>query len=122
MIKLNVGSNFYGAISHANNSDYSDNILSPLFSIQTAPPSIPVYNPDGTYFKYQGKDNAFALLMEPTNKLINRLINGNMFVDYEIIKNLTYHFGAGAEFRSSTEDKYTPRTLSAGAALRGVWF
>lgn len=118
--KITVGSNFYGAISHSNNSDYSDGILSPLFSIQTAPPSIPVYNADGSYFKYQGKDNAFALLMEPTNKLINRLINGNMFVDYEIVKNLTYHFGAGAEFRSSTEDKYTPRTLSSGAALRGV--
>ncbi|TDE42145.1 TonB-dependent receptor [Flavobacterium rhamnosiphilum] len=117
--KITVGSNFYGAISHLNNSDYSDNILSPLFSIQTAAPSIPVYNPDGTYFKYQGKDNAFASLMEPTNKLISRLMNGNMFIDYEIIKNLTFHFGAGAEFRSSTEDKYTPRTLSAGAALRG---
>jgi TonB-linked SusC/RagA family outer membrane protein len=117
--KITVGSNFYGAISHLNNSDYSDGILSPLFSIQTAPPSIPVYNADGTYFKYQGKDNAFALLMEPTNKLISRLINGNMFIDYEIIKNLTYHFGTGAEFRSSTDDRYTPRTLSAGAALKG---
>jgi TonB-linked SusC/RagA family outer membrane protein len=118
--KITVGSNFYGSIAHLNNSDYSDGILSPLFSIQTAPPSIPVYNADGTYFKYQGKDNAFALLMEPTNKLISRLVNGNMFIDYEIIKNLTYHFGTGAEYRSSTQDNYTPRTLSAGAALRGV--
>lgn len=118
--KINIGSNFYGSVSDVSNSDFGDNILSPMFSIQTAPPSIPVYNDDGSYYKYKGKDNALALLLEPTDKTTVRLINGNMFLDYDIIKNLTYHFGAGAEFQQSTQGKYTPRTLVAGAALRGI--
>ncbi|WP_348811383.1 SusC/RagA family TonB-linked outer membrane protein [Flavobacterium maritimum] len=118
--KLNMGTNVYGSVSDGNNSSYSDNILSPLFSIQTAPPSIPIYNPDGSYYKYQGKDNALALLLEPTDNTINRLVNGNMFLDYEIIKNLTYHFGAGAEYQGVLQGNYTPSTLVAGAALKGV--
>lgn len=117
--KLNMGTNVYGAVSEGNNSDFGDNILSPMFSIQTAPPAIPIYNADGSYYKYQGKDNALALLLEPTNHIINRMVNGNMFLDYEIIKNLTYHFGAGAEWQENIEGKYTPSTLVAGAALKG---
>ena len=117
--KLNMGTNVYGAVSEGNNSDFGDNILSPMFSIQTAPPAIPIYNADGSYYKYQGKDNALALLLEPTNHVINRMVNGNMFLDYEIIKNLTYHFGAGAEWQENIEGKYTPSTLVAGAALKG---
>ncbi|MDX6188343.1 TonB-dependent receptor [Flavobacterium sp. Fl-318] len=117
--KLNVGTNVYGAASEGNNSDFGDNILAPLFSIQTAPPSVPIYNPDGSYYKFQGKDNALALLLEPTDHTINRLVNGNMFADYEIIKNLTFHFGAGAEWQENIQGKYTPRTLVAGAALKG---
>ena len=117
--KLNIGTNVYGAVSDGNNSDFGDNILSPMFSIQTAQPNIPIYNADGSYYKYQGKDNALALLLEPTNHIINRLVNGSMFLDYEIIKNLTYHFGSGAEWQENIEGKYTPRTLAAGAALKG---
>ncbi|MET0945574.1 MAG: SusC/RagA family TonB-linked outer membrane protein, partial [Flavobacterium sp.] len=117
--KLNMGTNVYGAVSEGNNSDFGDNILSPMFSIQTAPPAIPIYNADGSYYKYQGKDNALALLLEPTNHVINRMVNGNMFLDYEIIKGLTYHFGAGAEWQENIEGKYTPSTLVAGAALKG---
>jgi TonB-linked SusC/RagA family outer membrane protein len=118
--KLNIGTNFYGAANEGHNSDFGDNILSPMFSIQTAPPTIPIYNADGSYYKYLGKDNALALLLEPTDHIINRLANGNMFLDYEIIKGLTYHFGAGAEWQQNIEGKYTPRTLVAGAALNGT--
>ncbi|HEU4788062.1 MAG TPA: TonB-dependent receptor [Flavobacterium sp.] len=117
--KLNIGTNAYGAFSEGNNSDFGDNILSPMFSVQTAPPSIPIYNADGTYYKYKGKDNALALLLEPTDHRITRLVNGNMFLDYDLIKNLTFHFGAGAEWQESIQGKYTPRTLVAGAALQG---
>lgn len=118
--KLNVGTNVYGAASEGHNSDFGDNILSPMFSIQTAAPNLPIYNADGSYYKYQGKDNALALLLEPTDHTINRVVNGSMFLDYEIIKNLTYHFGAGAEWQENIQGKYTPRTLVAGAALNGT--
>ncbi|MCK0147144.1 TonB-dependent receptor [Arenibacter sp. F26102] len=118
--KTTVGFNFYGSIADADNSDYTANITSPLFRLMDAPPTIPVYNEDGSYYKYNGRDNALALLLEPTNAEKDRYANGNMFVDYKILKNLTYHFGAGAEYTSTTQDYYTPRTLAAGEVLNGT--
>ncbi len=118
--RVTVGANFYGAATSSRLQRYVADITAPLFSILTAAPSIPVYNADGSYYKYLGKDNALAVLLEPTNVSSNKLINGNMFVDYEIIKGLTYHFSAGAEYSQSTAGQYTPRTLVNGAANNGV--
>jgi TonB-linked SusC/RagA family outer membrane protein len=118
--RVKVGANFYGASTTSNLQRYNADITAPLFSILTAAPAIPIYNADGSYYKYLGKDNALAVLMEPTNVSTSRLINGNIFIDYEIIKNLTYHFSAGSEYTQRTAGQYTPRTLVAGAANRGI--
>ena len=118
--RVKVGANFYGANTSSKLQRYVADITAPLFSILTAGPSLPVYNADGSYFKYQGKDNALAVLIEPTNVATSRLINGNIFIDYEIIKNLTYHFSAGSEYTQRTAGQYTPRTLVAGLANRGI--
>lgn len=118
--KLRVSANFYGASTSSHLQRYVADITAPLFSLLTAAPSIPVYNADGSYYKYLGKDNALALLTEPTNVTTNRLINGNMFADYELIKNLTYHFSAGAEFSQTSAGQYTPKTLVAGQANNGI--
>jgi len=118
--KVKVGANFYGANTNSHLQKYSADITAPLFGILTAAPTLPVYNADGSYYKYLGKDNALANILEPTNVSTNRLINGNMFIDYEIIKNLTYHFDAGAEFSQTTAGQYIPKTLVAGAANGGI--
>ncbi len=118
--RVNVGANFYGASTISHTQRYVGDITAPLYSVLTAPPSIPVYNADGSYYKYLGKDNALALLLEPTNLTSNKLINGNMFVDYDIIKNLTYHFSAGAEYSQNTFGQYIPKTLVSGLANNGI--
>ena len=118
--RINVGANFYGASTISHLQRYVGDITAPLYSVLTAPPSIPVYNADGSYYKYLGKDNALAILQEPTNVTNNKLINGNMFVDYDIIKNLTYHFSAGSEYSQSTFGQYIPRTLVSGQANNGI--
>ena len=118
--RVKVGANFYGASTSSRLQRYNADITAPLFSILTAAPAIPVYNPDGTYYRYLGKDNALAGILEPTNISTNRLINGNIFADYEIIKNLTYHVSAGAEYAQTTAGQYIPKTLTAGAANGGI--
>ncbi len=118
--RVNVGANFYGASTISHLQRYVGDITAPLYSVLTAAPSIPVYNADGSYYKYLGKDNALAILLEPTNVSSNKLINGNMFADYEIIKNLTYHFSAGSEYSSSTAGQYIPKTLVSGQANNGI--
>ncbi len=43
-----------------------------------------------------------------------------MYLDYDIVKNLTYHIDGGAEFSQATAGQYTPRTLVAGQASNGI--
>lgn len=118
--RVKVGGNFYGASTNNHLQRYVADITAPLFSILTAAPSIPVYNTDGSYYKYLGKDNALAGILEPTNVSTNRLINGNIFTDYDIFKDLSYHISGGAEFAQATAGQYIPKTLTAGAANRGI--
>lgn len=118
--RVKAGTNFYGASTLSHTQRYVGDITAPLYSIFTAAPSIPIYNADGSYYKYLGKDNALAILLEPTNTSSNKLINGNMFVDYDIIKNLTYHFSAGAEYSQTTFGQYIPKTLVSGQANGGI--
>lgn len=118
--RVKIGSNFYGASTTSDLQRYVADITAPLFSVLTAPPSIPVYNSNGTYYQYLGKDNALAVLLEPTNVSTSKLINGNMFADYDILKNLTYHISGGAEYSQATAGQYTPRTLVNGQANNGV--
>jgi len=117
---IKLSANFYGASTNQNQQSYSGDITAPLFGLLTAQPNIPVYNPDGTYYVYQGKNNALANLLEPTNTSGNKLINGNIALDYQILKNLTYHLGAGSEYNQTIAGQYTPTTLVAGAKNGGL--
>ena len=117
---LKLSANFYGASANSTLQSYSGDITAPLFGLLVAQPNIPVYNPDGTYYVYQGKNNALATLLEPTNKSGNKLINGNVSLDYILFKGLTYHLGAGSEYGQVTAGQYTPRTLVAGKANGGI--
>ncbi|MDO3629047.1 TonB-dependent receptor [Mucilaginibacter sp. BT774] len=122
---LTISANFYGASSSSNQQSYSGDITAPLYGLLTAPPSAPIYNPDGSFHFYippgnSGVQNALANLLEPTDNLEGKLFNGNVTVDYQIIKNLTYHLNAGSEYSESNEGKYTPSTIPAGAANHGI--
>jgi TonB-linked SusC/RagA family outer membrane protein len=114
--KIKIGANMYGASSNADLQSYTGDITAPMFSILTAQPNIPPYNPDGSFYRYQGKDNALATLLQKKNTSGNKLINGNAYIDYDIINNLTYHFSAGSEYSQTNAGQYIPSTLVAGQA------
>jgi len=122
---IKISANFYGASTNENLQSYSGDITAPLFSILTAAPNEPIYNPDGTYHFYtaagnSGNLNALANLLEPTNTLENKLFNGNVTVDYQLFRNFTYHLNAGSEYSGSVAGQYTPSTLPAGQADHGI--
>ncbi|MBS1523890.1 MAG: TonB-dependent receptor [Bacteroidetes bacterium] len=122
---LTINANFYGASSNSNLQSYSGDITAPLYGLLTAPPTAPIYNADGSYHFYippgnSGVQNALANLLEPTDNLESKLFNGNVTIDYQIMKNLTYHLNAGSEYSESNEGKYTPSTIPAGQAKHGI--
>jgi len=122
---LTISATCYGASSSSNMQSYSGDITAPLYGLLTAPPTAPIYNADGSFHFYippgnSGVQNALANLLAPTDNLESKLFNGNATVDYQIIKNLTYHLNAGAEYTDSNEGKYTPSTIPAGQAKHGI--
>ncbi|MBB6130894.1 TonB-linked SusC/RagA family outer membrane protein [Mucilaginibacter lappiensis] len=120
---LKLSTNFYGASSNSSLQTYYGDITAPLYSLLTAPPNVPAYNPDGTFNYYiiqGGKSNALAGLLLPTNSTNNKLINANIALDYKIIKGLTYHLGAGSEYNETVAGQYNPSTTISGGKQGGV--
>jgi TonB-dependent starch-binding outer membrane protein SusC len=118
--RIKVAANVYAASTASDVQKYSGDITAPLYGILTYGTNIPAYNTDGSYYRYNGKDNPYAALLAPTNTSTNKLINGNMTLDYEIIKHLTYHINVGGEFSQTTNGQYLPLSLVAGQANGGV--
>ncbi|MEO9020641.1 MAG: TonB-dependent receptor [Ginsengibacter sp.] len=121
--KVKIGGNFYGANGTSDLQPYTGDITAPLFSLLVAPAAYPIYNANGSYYNIISSDikgNPLASLIEPTDHSVNRTANANMYFDYEIIKNLTYHIDGGVEYSNTDEGKYTPRTISVGAVNGGI--
>lgn len=117
---IKFGGNVYAASSSSDLQSYSNGITAPLYSVLTYGTNIPVFNTDGSYYRYLGKDNPIATLMEKTNNEYKKLFNGNIYLDYSFMKNLTYHIDAGGEYTQTTDGQYVPNTLVAGAADGGL--
>lgn len=121
--KIKIGGNFYGANSTYDLQSYTGDITAPLFSLLVAPAAYPIYNANGTYYNIISSDikgNPLAGLIEPTDRSINRTANANMYFEYQVIKNLTYHIDGGIEYTNNDEGKYTPRTINVGATNGGI--
>jgi len=53
--KIKIGANVYAASTNSAVQKYSGDITAPIYGILTAPPNIPAYNPDGSYYRYPGQ-------------------------------------------------------------------
>ena len=78
--KIKMVPNFYGASTNRRLQCYTGDITAPLYTILTAQPNIPVYNADGSYYKYLGKDNALANLIRAHQYYHNKLLTEMHFL------------------------------------------
>lgn len=118
--EIKISANFFGSNADSRLQSYNGDITAPLYSLLTAQPNLPIYNADGSYYIYNGRNNALASLLEPTNNSNLKIFNGNTALDYSPFKGFTYHFGAGAEYTQTSAGQYTPRTLTAGKINNGI--
>lgn len=122
---IKMGANFYGASSISSLQTYPGNILAPIFGLLVAPPNVPVYKPDGTFNIFYspqtgGNGNPLYSLLSVTNSSQNKIGNGNLFLDYSILKNLTYHVSAGFEYNQNNTGTYSPNNQSLGLTNPGI--
>jgi len=122
---IKLGANFYGSSSIADLQSYSGDITAPIFGLLVAPPNVPVYKPDGTFNIFYnpqtgGNGNPIYSLLSATNNTQNKFGNGNVFLDYSLLKNLTYHVSAGAEYNQTIAGQYSPNNSALGLTNPGI--
>jgi len=99
------------------NASRGDGVVSAAL---TAPPTMPVYNADGTYsnarpypFSSNAAENPVALAKERLNKAVRNSVLTNMGMSYEFIKGLTLRVSGGIDYANTRTDYYSSRKLLA---------
>jgi TonB-linked SusC/RagA family outer membrane protein len=122
---IKIGANFYGSSSVADLQSYSGDITAPIFGLLVAPPNVPIYKPDGSFNIFYnpqtgGNGNPIYSLLSATNNTQNKFGNGNIYLDYSLLKNLTYHVSAGAEYNQTIAGQYSPNNSALGLTNPGI--
>lgn len=119
--RFKMGANLYGAHSFSLYKNYDGNIQpsNVMYGILAASPATAAYNADGSYARFQGRDNSLAWLLEPVNHLYGNRVNINTFLEYQFTDALSFKVNAGTEYYDTKEGTYLPRTLVDGEKVRG---
>jgi len=122
---IKIGANFYGSSSTSDLQSYSGDITAPIFGLLVAPPNVPVYNSNGSFNVFYnpqtgGNGNPLYSLLSNTNNTQNKFGNGNIYLDYNLLKNLTYHVSAGAEYNQTIAGQYSPNNSALGLTNPGI--
>jgi TonB-linked SusC/RagA family outer membrane protein len=126
--RFRLGTNLNLSRTHNNGSVRSElalgnsgTVLGALSQI----PTVPVRNPDGTYGvnPLNQSDNPVGDLLETSNQAIVYQAIGNVFGEFDILKNLRVRSSLGLDFRTQTENQFIsrnyPGTTNADASTRG---
>jgi TonB-linked SusC/RagA family outer membrane protein len=126
--RFRLGTNLNLSRTHNNGSVRSElalgnsgTVLGALSQI----PTVPVRNPDGTYGvnPLNQSDNPVGDLLETSNQAIVYQAIGNVFGEFDILKNLRVRSSVGLDFRTQTENQFIsrnyPGTTNADASTRG---
>lgn len=126
--RFRVGTNLNLSRSHTNGSVRSEAALGNAGTVLGALsqiPTIPIYNPNGTYGvnPFNQSDNPVGNLLESTTQAVVYQAVGNLYGEFDVLKNLKARSSIGIDFRTQDETQFTstnyPGTSNADASTRG---
>lgn len=94
-----------------------------MFSMLTTPPDLPVYQPDGSYTRYNqqgvGFNNPVGLMNDYKN--LNKRFRGlgNVFADISLTRGLTFKTMWALDASFQKQDTYMPQSVHSGAEVGG---
>jgi len=124
--KVKVGMNIYTARVSGDNMDRrpGSRTLNPLYATLRASPGRAAYNEDGTYAQTafsrdtQPFRNPLGLFTERENNFLAWRTYGNLYIDYNILDNLTARINSGFNHKSRTHSQYqTPEYSMMGSNM-----
>ncbi|GAB3970364.1 TonB-dependent receptor [Spirosoma terrae] len=125
--KLRVGLNVFGQRNTKNGvlsqestgGTNSSGVVSSAFKFG---PDLGVYDQNGGFTIAVLSDpinNPYAIATQYQNNNVNDQTQGNLFAEYQILKDLKFRATLGATTNSGRTGTYTPTTLNAGASVGG---
>ncbi|MCU0450630.1 MAG: TonB-dependent receptor [Bernardetiaceae bacterium] len=119
--KVKVGTSIGLTRSLQNRIQNDNNIFGVLSTAVLLGTHIPVRNPDGTYARDPNAsvDNPVAVATEPLISAVTNRVIGNAFLEYEIIKGLSFRSNWGIDFLGFRDRTFFPTTTNTGAGSNG---
>ena len=117
--KIRMGASIGISRSVNNRINNDNNIYGVLITSQLTARDLPVYNADGTYFKYGSLENPVTAANEPYIKSANNRLIASQYTEFELIKNLKYRATFGLDATYGRDDRFYSTLTNAGAAVNG---
>ena len=96
---------------------------SPQYTAVFMPPTVPIYNPDGSFNAYAGMPgtgfNPIQAATVDDNIVRHRALVGNFALNYKILHNLTFKSFYGIDYRFIRNDYYRDPRTPNGANVNG---
>ncbi|OGX82377.1 hypothetical protein BEN48_05380 [Hymenobacter glacialis] len=117
--KVRMGTSM-GLTQSVNNRINNDNsIFGVLTTARLYARDLPIFRPDGTYYKDGSLENPVAAAKEPFIRSVNNRLIGSQFAEFEFIKNLKYRATFGLDFTYGRDDRFYSTLTNAGASVSG---
>ncbi|MGI4865196.1 MAG: SusC/RagA family TonB-linked outer membrane protein [Janthinobacterium lividum] len=123
--RFRLGTNLNMSRSHTNGSVRSElgaGSSGTVIGALTQIPTIPVYGANGLYGTNTFStsfDNPVGNLLESSNQAVVYQAIGNLYGEFDVLKNLTFRSSVGLDFRTQTENTFISRNYPP-LALPGV--
>src|SRR5690606_9747757 len=96
---------------------------SPQYTAVYMPPTLPIYNPDGTYNTYPGMPgtgfNPIHAALVDDNIVGHRALVGSFGLNYKLLHNLTFKSFYGIDYRFTRNDYWRDARTPNGANVNG---
>jgi TonB-linked SusC/RagA family outer membrane protein len=120
--RLRIGTSIGLSYAKTNRIEGDQSLHGPLPNGISTPAIFPVYNPDGSYNQEGPYSNAVSIANEAINENFAYRVLGNIYLDYQIIPNLSFSTQWGIDFLDFREHAYESIKTVQGAKFNGLGF
>jgi TonB-linked SusC/RagA family outer membrane protein len=125
--KLNIGLNIFGQRTDQDGTRSQETsggsgntgVVAGAFKFE---PDQAIYDENGNFTVARlndPHDNPYAVATQYENEVVNDRFQGNLFAEYDILKDLKFRVTVGATTNSGRTGTYTPTTLNSGRSTGG---
>lgn len=120
--KFKVGSSIGLSYAHTDRVESDQTLHGPLPNGISTPAIFPVYNEDGSYNQDGPYANPVSIANEAINENFSYRTNSNIYIDYNILDDLTFSSKLGIDFLNFREHGYESTKTIQGAKYNGLGF